>query len=126
VSPPTLDVLFREAVSAIDSGDPETLERLLTVSPELVRDRLEEPGAWLRREVGDALEGYFARPYLLWFVAGNPVRRERLSPHIGAIAGVILRAAKQAHVDSLQRQLDHTLDLVVTGSVPRESGASSN
>ena len=117
-----LDPLFREAVAAIDRGDVKTLEGLVRASPAIARERLEKPGAWLRKEVGDALDGYFAEPYLLWFVAGNPVRRERLSPDIAAIADVIIRAAKSISADSLQSQLDYTLGLVVTGSVPRASG----
>jgi hypothetical protein len=87
-----------------------------------VRVRLDRPGAWLRTQVGDALDGYFAKPYLLWFVAGNPVRRERLGANIGEIANAIIQTAKRVSADSLQYQLDSTLGLVVTGRVPRESG----
>ena len=70
----TLDELFCAAVSAIDAGDVVEVERLVTAHPALVRDRLEAPGAWLRDTVGDALEGFFQKPYLLWFVAEDPVR----------------------------------------------------
>ena len=41
-----LDASFREAVSAIDSCDVATVERLIAANPALVRDRLESPGAW--------------------------------------------------------------------------------
>jgi hypothetical protein len=60
-----LDELFCAAVSAIDDGDVVEVERLVTAHPELVRDRLEAPGAWLRDKVGAALEGFFQKPYLL-------------------------------------------------------------
>jgi hypothetical protein len=57
-----IDLLFREAVRAIDDGDTTGLERLLAEHPQLVRDRLEAPGAWLRDRVGGALDGFFQRP----------------------------------------------------------------
>src|SRR5207248_532482 len=63
------DADFREAISAIDAGDVATLEHLVLEKPTLVRERLASPGAWLRDRVGDALDGFFRRPYLLWFVA---------------------------------------------------------
>ena len=69
-----LDTLFREAVAAIDAGDVATLERLLAQHPRLVRDRLKSPGAWLRSQIGEALDGFFRRPYLLWFVTEDAVR----------------------------------------------------
>jgi len=70
----SLDAHFRDAVSAIDGGDIVTLQRLVTASPALVRERLASPGAWLRDTVGGAVDGFFQRPYLLWFVAEDPVR----------------------------------------------------
>ncbi len=72
-NPEILDSLFREAVSAIDAGDVTTLQRLLVTHPRLVRDRLDSPGAWLRDKVGNALEGFFRQPYLLWFVVEDSV-----------------------------------------------------
>ena len=54
-----LDVLFREAVAAIDAGDVAALERLLQEHPELVRDRLTDPGDWVRSQIGPALDGFF-------------------------------------------------------------------
>ena len=74
----TLDTLFRRGVSAIDAGDVSELEHLVAVDPRLVRERLNTPGAWLRDKVGSALDGFFQRPYLLWFVAEDPVRNGRL------------------------------------------------
>ena len=52
---PELDEVFRAAVAALDAGDREALDRLLTAHPELATARLERPGAWLREEVGGAL-----------------------------------------------------------------------
>ncbi|TKR30714.1 ankyrin repeat domain-containing protein [Luteimonas gilva] len=116
------DDLFREAVEAIDAADTHALSRLLAAHPPLAHARLESPGAWLRDRVGDALEGYFHRPYLLWFVAGNPVRNERLPSDIAAIAAMLAEAARHAEDAGLQEQLDYALGLIVTGRVARESG----
>lgn len=117
-----LDSLFREAVSYIDAGQVGELRGLLAANPHLTGERLEAPGAWLRELVDGALEGYFKAPYLLWFVAENPIRHERLPANIVEITETILAAAKREQLDSLQEQLDYTLGLVVTGRVPRESG----
>src|SRR3712207_6449114 len=105
----TLDTLFQEAVSAIDTGDVTTLERLLAAHPRLVHERLAAPGAWLRDKVGDALDGFFREPYLLWFVAEDPVRRGSLPPNIAAVTGAILQAAQREGVESRQEQLDYAL-----------------
>jgi peptide-methionine (S)-S-oxide reductase len=117
-----LDERFREAVGALDAGDVGELERLLAAHPSLVRERLEAPGDWLREVVGGALDGYFRHPYLLWFVAGNPVRNERLPANVPEMARAIIRTAERERVPSLPEQLGYTLGLVCTGRVPRESG----
>ncbi|MCU1228278.1 MAG: Peptide methionine sulfoxide reductase msrA [Acidobacteria bacterium] len=100
---------FRDAVAAIDAGELAALERQLAADPELLRDR------------ADYGEAYFHRPYLLWFVAGNPSRTERLAPNIVEIANAIIAAAK--NVETLQQQLDYTLELVASSALARESGA---
>src|SRR5437773_5524538 len=79
------DAAFRDAVAAIDVGDIATLGHLITARPALVRERLESPGTWLREKVGGALEGFFQRPYLLWFVAEDPVRNGRLPENIAEV-----------------------------------------
>lgn len=117
-----MDDLFREAVPAIDTGDVTGLEKILAAHPELLRDRLDVPGEWLRAKVGSALEGYFRQPYLLWFVAENPIRNGTLPANIAEVTRTIIEAAKRKQVASLQEQLDYTLSLVVTGRVPRECG----
>jgi len=119
-----LDRLFAEAIGAIDRGDVASLRRILTEHPEIVAERLESPGAWLRDQVGGALDGFFARPYLLWFVAEDPVRNRRLPPNIVEIAQVIVEAARQ-HApasDQFQLQLDETLQLVAWSGVAADCG----
>lgn len=97
---------FAEAVAAIDAGDVAALRRLLAEDPHLVRERLDEP-----------TEGYFARPYLLWFVAENPIRNGRLPANILDVTRAILAAAPHD-----QEVLDYAVELVATGRVPRECG----
>lgn len=109
---PDLNLLFQRAVSLLDAGDVAALEQLLREHPELATARLEEPGEWLRSKVGNALEGFFERPYLLWFVAEDPVRADTLPPEIGRIAEAIIAAARRARPDFLQEQLDYALSLV--------------
>jgi hypothetical protein len=116
------DASIREAVSAIDAGDVSTLERLIAANPALVRDRLESPGAWLRGSVGGALDGFFQRPYLLWFVAEDPVRNGRLPANIGTVARTIIEAARRQGVSNLQEQLDYALTLVSWSWTARQSG----
>lgn len=117
-----LDQHFREAVSAIDTGDLATLERLIAGNPALVRDRLDEPGPWLRDVVGDALDGFFHRPYLLWFVAEDPVRIGRLPDNIAALASAIIDAARREAAPHLQQQLNYALTLVSWSWIARECG----
>jgi len=93
---------FETAVAAIDAGDVAALERLLAERPGLVQERL------------DGGEGYFARPYLLWFVAENPVRNGRLPANIAEVTLALIKAGAS--------QLDYTLMLVSSGRVARESG----
>ena len=118
----SLDVLFQRAVAAIDVGDVATLERLLAQHPSLVRNRLRSPGAWLRSQIGPALDGFFNRPYLLWFVTEDAVRTGQLSPNVAAIARVIIQAARRAGVKDLQKQLDSTLHFAVCSPVGRDDG----
>lgn len=120
--PSSLDAHFRDAVSAIDTGDIATLERLLTANPALVRERLTSPGAWLRDAVGGALDGFFQQPFLLWFVAEDPVRTGKLPPNIAAVAHVIIAAGRREGVSTLQEQLDYALTLVSWSWIARQCG----
>lgn len=117
-----LDSLFREAVSSIDAGDVSALEHLLAKYPWLVRKRLSSPGAWLRDTVGNALDGFFRHPYLLWFVAEDPVRNGTLPGNIRQVTNAIIEAAKSQEVDSLHEQLDYALRLVCWSWIARECG----
>jgi hypothetical protein len=116
-----LDERFREAITAIDAGDVETLDRLLAAHPELACQRLDTPGAWLRAQVGDALDGFFNRPYLLWFVAEDPVRNTTLPTNIVDITRTILRAIQHHCPQSAQEQLDYAIQLVSWSGVANEA-----
>lgn len=105
------DPVFREAVSAIDAGNVSALERLLAEHPNLVRDR------------ADYGEGYFRNPYLLWFVAENPIRNGKLPGNIAQVTRAILEATERQGVDSLREQRDYALGLVCSGRIVRECGA---
>ena len=118
----TLDAAFRDAVAAIDAGDVATLKGLVDANPALVRERLESPGQWLRDQVGGALDGFFQRPYLLWFVAEDPVRNGTLPRNIADIARAIIEAARREAPTSLQEQLDYALTLVSWSWIARERG----
>jgi ankyrin repeat protein len=118
----SLDAHFRDAVAAIDAGDVATLERLVAANPALVLERLASPGAWLRDVVGGALDGFFQRPYLLWFVAEDPVRNGTLPSNIAAVARVIIDAARGEGAATLQEQLDYALTLVSWSWIARECG----
>jgi Ankyrin repeats (3 copies) len=105
------DTLFREAVEAIDSGNLTALEGLLAAHPKLVRDRLNYLNG-----------GYFKDPYLLWYVADNPIRIDRLPVNIAEVTSLLIQAVKSEAADSSQHQLDYALGLVATGRVPKECG----
>ena len=118
----SLDDSFREAVAAIDAGNVESVEHLITATPALVRERLTSPGPWLRDKVGKALDGFFQRPYLLWFVAEDPVRKGTLPDNIAAVARTIIDAARRESDGNLQEQLDYALSLVSWSWIARERG----
>ena len=107
-----LNTLFQRALAAIDADDPAGLEQLLLDHPALAVSRLEHPGPWLRDKVGGALDGFFERPYLLWFVAEDPVRADVLPPSICTMTQTIVAAARRERPEVVQEQLDHALSLV--------------
>jgi peptide-methionine (S)-S-oxide reductase len=117
-----LDPQFRDAVHAIDAGDIVTLERLVTANPALVRERLASPGSWLRESVGGAVDGFFQRPYLLWFVAEDPVRNGKLPVNIAAVARALIDAARREGASTLQEQVDYALTLVSWSWIARQCG----
>ena len=97
------DTIFRRAVDLIDAGDVAGLRGFLKLHPKLVDQHV-------------AFEGwnYFHNPTLLEFIAENPVRHGKLPANIVEIAKVILNAGP------VQSELNETLMLAATGSVPRE------
>jgi len=105
------DPLFRQAVEAIDGGNISWLKKLLQDNPGLVSRRLDVP-----------TEGYFQHPYLLWFVADNPIRHERLPSNIAEITRLLIDSVRHNARESFQEQIDYALGLVATGRVPKESG----
>ena len=117
-----IDSLFRTAVTAIDTVDIPALKSVLAGVPALVGQRLHSPGPWLRDQVGDALEGFFRAPYLLWFVAEDPVRNGTLPPNIAEVASTIIEAARREGVAGLQEQLDYALRLVSWSWIARDCG----
>jgi peptide-methionine (S)-S-oxide reductase len=117
-----LDDLFREAVMAIDAGDVAALERLLREHPELVCERLTEPGDWVRSQIGPALNGFFKDPYLLWFVTEDAVRTGHLSANVRAVTQTIIEAARRAGTSDLQQQLDSTFHFAVCSPIGRDDG----
>ena len=117
-----LDALFREAVSAIDTGNVAQLEGILAAHPNLLRERLSAPGPWLRDRVGGALDGFFRQPFLLWFVAEDPVRNGRLPGNIAEVARTLIETARRERVESLQEQLDYALTLVSWSWIARDCG----
>ena len=116
----TIDQLFQQAVVLIGAGDVPALARLLTEHPELTRDRLTAPGAWLRDKIGGALDGFFKDPYLLWFVSEDAPVLGRLPKNITDVTRVILQSAQGA--PGLQEQLDTTLRLVCWSGVAQRCG----
>jgi hypothetical protein len=105
------DPIFRAAVDSIDCGDVEVLRRLLEYEPSLVTKRLDKPE-----------NGYFAQPYLLWFVADNPIRHDKLPSNIVEVAMVILDKLQPLGYEHYQHIINYTLGLVVTGRIPKECG----
>jgi hypothetical protein len=116
------DPIFQAAVASIDAGDLPALERQLAINPWLGWERLEEPGKWLRDQVGDALDGFFQKPYLLWFVTEDPVRNGKLPSNIVTIARTIIATAKAAQAASLPNTADYALRLVCWSWIARECG----
>jgi len=106
------DPLFRRAVEAIDTGNISLLQQLLEANPELITKRLDTPNE----------KGYFKNPYLLWFVADNPIRHEKLPPNIVEVTQTILEALRHKPGDTYQYQVDYALGLVCTGRIPKECG----
>ncbi|QEC78280.1 ankyrin repeat domain-containing protein [Mucilaginibacter ginsenosidivorax] len=103
--------LFRQAVEAIENGDIGLLTILIAENRQLVQDKLDLPEP-----------GYFQDPYLLWFVADNPIRNSTLPPNIADVTQLLVGFVKEFAAGTMQHQLDYALGLVATGRIPRECG----
>ncbi len=101
--------LFHEAVEAIDSGNISVLQQLLEANPDLVTNRLDTPTE----------KGYFKNPYLLWFVADNPIRHEKLSGNIVEVTRKIIEALQNNPTDTYDYQLSYTLGLATFATQQR-------
>src|ERR1700749_1787781 len=106
------DDLFRQAVEAVDTGGIAGLKELIAHDPGLVERPLHTPGE----------EGYFKNPYLLWFVADNPIRNEKLPANVIEVLQLLVGEVKSHSPENPKKQLDYALALVATGRTPRESG----
>jgi peptide-methionine (S)-S-oxide reductase len=100
------DPQFKQAVRAIHSGDLEGLRAIVHEHPNLVQDRAMEPDCYP--------QAYFSNPKLLWFVANNPTLMDKMPLNIATIAEAIISAGAS------QKDMDYTLELVMTSSPARE------
>lgn len=105
------DPLFKKGTDALAKGDMDALKKLLSTYPKIVHQQLDEPA-----------EGYFKYPYLLWFVADNPIRFGKLPSNIAAMAKLIIRLSKSEKVEGFKDILNYGLGLVISGRIPAESG----
>jgi len=105
------DTLFVEAIAAVDGGNISVLKDLVNAHPRIIAERLDYPS-------GD----YFDSPYLLWFIADNPVRNEKLPANIVEVTALLIAEIEKHAPITVQEQLDYALGLVATGRIPRECG----
>ncbi|NBA88913.1 hypothetical protein GVN16_24270 [Emticicia sp. CRIBPO] len=105
------DPVFLAAVEAIDSGNLPLLKELVELHPRLVTDRLDAPEP-----------GYFQHPYLLWFVADNPIRIEATPANVTEVTAFLIEQVKKQAPDTCQFQLNYTLGLASTGRILKECG----
>lgn len=100
---------FAAAVAAIDAGDLDGLRDLLERHPQLATMHAEE-------DTGSFAGPYFAKPALLWFVAGNPTRKAALPRNVCDMAEALIDAGATA------ADVAYTLGLAMTSSAAREQG----
>jgi peptide-methionine (S)-S-oxide reductase len=122
MEPSEINQLFRKALTLIDAGDFDGLKRILATNPTVVQERLTEPGPWLCDKFNGKLPGFFERPYLLWFVAEDPIRAGRLPKNIAKMTEAIIETVRREAPANLQRQLDYTMRLVSWSTVARKCG----
>lgn len=124
-NPKDFDRLFQQAVGFLDAGDEQGLSVWLDRHPELVTQRLMEPGDWVTSVIGDALKSFLKEPYLLWFVSEDAVRHGKLPANIAAIASLIIEKAQSVNTANLQEQIDYGLRLVAWSWVAKKCGVQN-
>jgi peptide-methionine (S)-S-oxide reductase len=119
---PELDSRFREVIAAFDADDLDGFERLVADHPAIAHQRLEDPGAWLRDQIGPALDGFLRAPYLLWLMTEDAVRTGKLPSQVAAMARAIVERARRDGRPTLQEMLDTTLHFTVCSPTGRDDG----
>ena len=108
------DPSFKKAVELIDAGGVAGLTAYLEVNPNLLSAQAEESGEFAA--------AYFSHPYLLWFVAENPIRNERLPSNVIEIINVIADTVQRHGIEKFEDQFSYTMGLAASGCVVAESG----
>jgi ankyrin repeat protein len=103
------DILFQNAVQAVDTGDIPRLSKLLDKHPELLKYRC-HTGEWYE-------SGYFAGAMLIHHVAGNPIRHP-LPKNIVEVTRLLL--ARGADPNAKTKGNHTTIGLVLTGKQPSD------
>src|SRR5215813_9992509 len=122
MQPKQIDQLFCQAIALIDAGNQSELEHFLAANPMVAQERLTEPGPLLCDKYGGKLPDFFQRPYLLWFVAEDPIRAGRLPNNIAQMAHAIIESVQRENPANLQEQVDYALRLVSWSTVARKCG----
>ncbi|HEX3935524.1 MAG TPA: ankyrin repeat domain-containing protein [Puia sp.] len=106
--------VFRPAIEAMNTGNAGVLKQLLADNHGFTAFRLDEP-----------THGHFAHPYLLWFIADNPVRNGWFPANICEITSLIIDAIRRDAPETLQYQVNYALEFLTTGRTPTEPGLST-
>jgi peptide-methionine (S)-S-oxide reductase len=99
--------VFRPAIEAMNTGNEPLLKQLLADDRGLVTLRLDEP-----------TDGPFAHPYLLWFIADNPVQNGWFPANLCSITSLIIDAIRREVPETLPFQANGALHLLTTGRTP--------
>ncbi len=99
------DPAFRQAIALMDAGEAKDLRAHLDAHGDLVQ---------LRVSTGE--DGYFSEPYLLEFVAENPIRNGHMPENVVDVATVVIEGGTGPEA------IQATLGLVSSGRIAREEG----
>lgn len=91
----------------MNTGNEALLQQLLAGDRSLVALRLDEPA-----------DGAFAHPYLLWFIADNPVQNGWFPANLCSITSLIIDAIRREAPETLPFQANRALHLLTTGRTP--------